>query len=120
LREKSIKATRHNSGAQIAQPEFSSACLKTLGNASCYRPRFSGNLTEHYAGRMRAVNYAAMPYDFFMADEEHPAPVIADASGKGIPAALCSCRARPNLTTSPCCPCNTVTDDETTARVLSA
>ena len=32
---KSVKATPHNSGAQIAQSEFSSDCLKIAGNTSC-------------------------------------------------------------------------------------
>ena len=35
LNHGSVKAKAHNSGAQIAQSEFSSDCLKIAGNTSC-------------------------------------------------------------------------------------
>ena len=58
---KRVEATPHNSGAQIAQSEFSSDRPKTAGNTMVYYRGFLDDMTEYYASKMRAVNCAVLP-----------------------------------------------------------
>ena len=81
---KSVTAEKERIGAELSMAtDIQASQLPRLFPAFPNRPEF-----DLYASMDPAKEVGGDFYDFFMVDDDHVAMVIADVSGKGVPAAL--------------------------------